>query len=125
VITIALLALLVLAVFALSSLVRVGTQSVGSSAYQTQARQNALLALGIALGELQRTAGPDARVTAMAGVTNIPAGAARATRHWCGVWRTDGAFLGWLASGAQTGAAALQSGVTLIELVGTNSVGAA
>lgn len=124
VITVALLALLVLAVFALSSLVRVGTQAVGSSAYQTQARQNALLALSVALGELQRTAGPDARVTGMAGITNISAGGTKTTRHWCGVWRPDGSFLGWLASGAQSTTAALQAGIPSVLLVGTNSVGA-
>ncbi|MBI5424945.1 MAG: hypothetical protein HZA32_12775 [Opitutae bacterium] len=123
-ITVALLALLVLAVFALSSLVRVGTQAVGSSAYQTQARRNALLALSVALGELQRAAGPDARVTGIAGITGIAPNANNTTRHWCGVWRNDGSFVGWLTSGAQSQAPALSAGVSAIELAGQNTLGA-
>ena len=51
-----LLALLVLAVFALSALTKVGSEMSAANVYQTQARQNASLALTIALGELQRDA---------------------------------------------------------------------
>lgn len=125
VLTLGLVALLVLLVLALAGLSRVDGQIAATSVYQTQARQNALLGLGVALGRLQELAGPDERVTGMAGVTGIPAGATNATRHWCGAWLESGAFAGWLVSGAQGNAAALEGGVTPIELMGANAVGAA
>ncbi len=127
VLTLALLALLVLAVLALSALTKVNSQIAAVSVYQTQARQNALLGLSLGLGELQRQAGADMRLTGMAGVTGIAANAANSTRHWCGVWeQANGAFVCWLASGAQTaGGAAVQSGLAAVELIGANTVGAA
>ncbi len=123
-ITLALLALLVLAVLALSAVVRVGGQVTAAGTYQAQARQNALLGLDIGFGELQRQAGEDTRITAMAGITGIAAAAGNTTRHWCGVWRNDGSFVAWLASGAQAGTAAVQGGVPTMELTGGASVGA-
>jgi len=125
IITLALLGLLVLAVVALSALVRVGGQVSAAGTYQVQARQNALLGLDVGLGELQRHAGDDAGITAMAGVTGITANAGSTTRHWCGVWRNDGSLVAWLASGAQTDTAAVQAGLSTVELVGSASVGAA
>ena len=125
IITLALLALLVLAVVALSALVKVGGQVSSAGAYQVQARQNALTGLNVGLGELQRHAGDDTRITAMAGITGIGANAGNTTRHWCGVWRSDGTFVAWLVSGAQgSSAAVLQNGVTSIALVAAGSVGA-
>lgn len=64
VITLALLGVLVLAVFALSVLVRVGTQTASSAGAQAQARQNALVGLSIAQAELQVSAGRDDVVSA-------------------------------------------------------------
>ncbi|MBX3735374.1 MAG: hypothetical protein KF715_01685 [Candidatus Didemnitutus sp.] len=120
--TLALLGLLVLAVFALSALVRVNGQVSASSAAQLQARQNALLALGIGLSELQKNAGPDSRITGMAGVAGVPNAAASSTRYWTGVWRDDGTFVSWLTSGA---IASNNAGTDTIELVATSSVGTA
>jgi hypothetical protein len=127
VLTLSLLALLVLAVLALSALTKVNAQIAAVSVYQTQARQNALLGFSLGLGELQRQAGADTRLTGMAGITGIAANAANSTRHWCGVWeQANGAFVGWLVSGAQAaGGAAVQSGLTTVELIGANTVGAA
>jgi hypothetical protein len=122
VITLVLLALLVLAVFALSALTKVGNETAASAVYHTQARQHALLGLSVALGELQRRAGDDARVTGMAGIAGVAGGATATTRYWCGVWQSDGAFLGWLVSGAVKATAV--SGEP-IELVATGTVGAA
>ncbi len=65
-ITITLLAFLVLLLVSLASLTRVETQVAANNQQIAQARQNALLALNIALGELQKHAGPDQRVTARA-----------------------------------------------------------
>ncbi|MDB6092498.1 MAG: hypothetical protein JWM32_60 [Verrucomicrobia bacterium] len=68
-----------------------------NSQEQSLARQNALMALNVALGELQRWAGPDRRVTACAS----PFGAEPAGRRWTGVWGTGEAGnlpLTWLVS---------------------------
>ncbi|WP_309384381.1 hypothetical protein [Cerasicoccus frondis] len=48
------------------------------------ARSNALLGLQIALGQLQKEAGPDQRITASADII----GADREVRNWVGVWDT-------------------------------------
>jgi len=123
IITLSLLALLVLAVFALSVLVRVNARLAQASWAQVQAQQNAQVALDLALADLQVKAGEDARVTGMAGITDVAPHATSHTRHWTGVWRSDGSFLGWLASGAQASAAALRAGVSAVELVGPATVG--
>lgn len=122
VITLVLLALLVLAVFALSALTRVGSGTATASVYQIQARQNATLALSVALGELQRHAGDDDRVTGMAGITGVAGNPNATTRYWCGVWRADGSFVAWLTSGAIN---ATSAGPDTVELIGPGSVGAA
>lgn len=125
IITLSLLSLLVLAVLALSALVRINGQVAATGVYQVQARQNALLGLSVGLSDLQRHAGDGTRITGMAGITGIAPGAANTTRHWCGVWRSDGTFVAWLASGAQASAtAALQNGTAGIELVAGGSAGA-
>lgn len=125
VITLGLLALLVLAVYALSALVRANALAAGSGLAQMQARQNALLGLALALDDVQRRTGNDGVVTGIAGVTGIAPNASNSTRHWAGAWRHDGSFLGWMTSGAQSSNAALLSGLGSIELVSTSAVGAA
>jgi len=122
VITLTLLALLVLALYALSALSKVGSEVAAMSIYQTQARQNALLGLHQALGELQHYAGGDGVITGMAGITGVPAGAGNPARHWCGVWASNGQFLRWLASGASGATIPPLTGADAIELVSTNSL---
>jgi hypothetical protein len=104
-ITVTLLAFLVLLLVSLASLTRVETQVASNNQQIAQARQNALLALNIALGQLQKHAGPDQRVTARADVTTPPGVTVTAesvaadtlnsidtywrasrNRHWTGVW---------------------------------------
>jgi hypothetical protein len=105
-ITITLLAFLVLLLVSLASLTRVETQVANNNQTLAQARQNALMALNIALGQLQKYTGPDQRVTATADVlipsaaniTNTTTASAARTaldaywsasrnRHWTGVWQ--------------------------------------
>ncbi|MET0263931.1 MAG: hypothetical protein ABW223_13595, partial [Rariglobus sp.] len=74
-ITITLLAFLVLLLVSLASLTRVETQVADNNQHLAQARQNALLALNLALGQLQKHAGPDQRVTARADLQPLATGA--------------------------------------------------
>ena len=83
---------------------------------QDQARANARLALMLALGDLQKLAGPDQRVTASSGILAASGGSGGIARpHLTGVWRSwkqepqpggldyaqrkQDDFLGWLTSG--------------------------
>jgi hypothetical protein len=128
-ITITLLAFLVLLLVSLASLTRVETQVAGNNQQLSQARQNALMALNIALGQLQKYAGSDQRVTAPAsfaltapaaqlsdaqkGLVTPVAGA----QHWVGVWGNSSVptdiyaatpkpvLLNWLISGNEQAAA--------------------
>ena len=82
-ITITLLAFLVLLLVSLASLTRVETQVAANNQQLAQARQNALMALNIAVGQLQKYAGPDQRTTARADLEN---GAGKSSGMWTGVY---------------------------------------
>jgi hypothetical protein len=105
-ITITLLAFLVLLLVSLASLTRVETQVASNSQHVAKARQNALFALNIALGQLQKSAGPDQRVTAAAEVLS---NTDPTKKKWTGVWDTRSANLSnppvWLVSQATQAAA--------------------
>ena len=95
------LAFLILLLTALATLTRVETQVAANHQSQAQARQNALLALNIALGQLQKHAGPDARITARAEIT---ATATVANPQFTGVWTAGGTGAEpavWLVSGSE------------------------
>ncbi|HEY9249883.1 MAG TPA: hypothetical protein VIO38_12155 [Rariglobus sp.] len=100
-ITITLLAFLVLLLVSLATLTRVETTVAQNNQIGALARQNALLGLNIALGQLQKHAGPDQRVTARADI-----GGTQVQPHLTGVWNsTSGSTLSpstpatWLISG--------------------------
>ena len=103
-ITITLLAFLVLLLVSLATLTRVETQVASNNQQLSQARQNALFALNIALGQLQKAAGPDQRVTATAEVLN---NTDPTKKKWTGVWdtTTPAAAPTWLVSQATPAAA--------------------
>jgi hypothetical protein len=67
-VTILLVALLVLILVGLATFARVETQAAENAQNLAKARQNALFAMNVALGELQRTAGPDQRATVTADI---------------------------------------------------------
>ncbi len=128
-ITITLLAFLVLLLVSLASLTRVETQVASNTQQISKARQNALMALNIAIGRLQTAAGPDQRITATA---DIVSGRDINKKYWTGVWNasTAGADknIAWLVSGTApagsggvTTALSAASGNTLVDLVGANS----
>lgn len=127
-ITITLLAFLVLLLVSLASLTRVETQVAANNQQLSQARQNALMALNVALGRLQSLAGPDQRITATADI--IP-GVHNDKRRWTGVWNTTAAspVPEWLVSSAAATPPAGAASVTTelapagtVPLLGINSV---
>jgi hypothetical protein len=94
-VTIVLLAFLVLIVAALSSLVRVETQIAVNTDSVAQARQNALVGVNMALGQLQEHAGIDKRVTARSDITS----GAIHNSYLTGVWDDSGNLVTWLVNG--------------------------
>jgi len=109
-ITVTLLAFLVLLLVSLASLTRVETQVASNSQQLSAARQNALMALNIALGELQKYAGPDQRATARADIQETSATPpVDGAKRWTGVWgntanpqtglASSPKLLQWLVSG--------------------------
>ncbi len=90
VIALSLMAFVLLLLLTISTLVQVDVKSSANSKELTQARQNALLGLQVALGELQRELGPDQRISATASLldtdpsTEIPDGVGQP--QWLGVW---------------------------------------
>ena len=63
VIALTLMAFILMLLLSMSTLVRLETRS---SIDRLRAQNNALMALSVAIGQLQKTAGPDQRVTARA-----------------------------------------------------------
>ncbi len=106
-ITISLLAFLIMLMLTLTALLKVESTVSANSQLSTQAQQNALCALNIALSQLQKFAGPDQRATGTADLGNLgpatpktpisasdglgsgkqvftfPSGG---TKYWTGVW---------------------------------------
>ena len=125
-ITITLLAFLVILLVGLATYTRVETAVASNTQRQAQARQNALLALNVALAQLQKHAGPDARVTATA---DSVSGVNAQKRRYTGVWSAtepESAPV-WLASGLESGnSPSVTTAIPTanqIALVGTNTDG--
>ncbi|MDG1357412.1 MAG: hypothetical protein P8P36_04385, partial [Akkermansiaceae bacterium] len=119
--TVSMMVLMTLIAVGMLSLSTIEQRSSGGGANEADrtARSNARMALMIALGELQKAAGPDQRVTATASIlgsadnpyaTGTPAQDGK--KHWMGVWSTDNyspanpdaktqLFQRWLVSGEQ------------------------
>ena len=84
---------------------RVETAVGANGLVAEQARQNALLAMNVAIGQLQKYAGPDARVTARAEITSA---ATVPNPYYTGVWNAAGVSPGadmWLVSGSEVSGA--------------------
>lgn len=146
VVTLALMILLTVIAVGLLSLSSITLRSTSAERNIAVARANARLALMIALGELQKNAGPDRRVTASSGVMD----ANSATPHVLGVWNSWGEgiengsdltesnvkdsygvgrqprFRTWLMPGTQAGVFALSQPLAsepTVRLVGEGSLG--
>lgn len=81
-ITLTMLAFIVLILVGLAAYTKVETSVAGNTQRQAQARENALLALNVAVGQLQKYAGVDTAITA----TAEGFGGRDGTRHYTGVW---------------------------------------
>ncbi|MBC2595251.1 hypothetical protein H5P28_13365 [Ruficoccus amylovorans] len=106
IIALGLMSFIFLLLVSMGTMVRVSLSTESQATLTTQARQNALMGLNIAIGELQWYAGPDQRVTATSsilGASETQVG----TKYWTGVWGNAGAaddtrepeLLNWLVSG--------------------------
>lgn len=95
VVTLSLMVLLAILCVGMLSLASVEMRSSGASKHDAIARQNALLALQLAIGELQEHLGPDKRTSANAEL--LAEGSPNP--HWVGAWNTEGGFRSWLVSG--------------------------
>lgn len=97
----------VLLLLSLTTFVRTESALAANSKERLRARANAVLAMQTALGNLQRAAGPDTRITTTASGRNGPGGNGASQPFWTGVWReatpadrgSDAALITWLVSG--------------------------
>lgn len=152
VVSLSLLVLLTVLAVGLLGLSAVVLRGSGVGSEQARARENARLAMVMALGELQRHAGADTRATAAAAVLDEKDGFAHP--HWTGVWSSRAAdggplwvrddaggglrdarvaggaaeqrVLSWLVSGREAGVAAnprVAEGGEWVEVVGDGTVG--
>ncbi|MGC6425097.1 MAG: hypothetical protein ACON4O_08950 [Lentimonas sp.] len=89
VIALSLMAFILLLLVSITTLVQVESTNAGDSKKQLVARQNAQLGAMIALGNLQKLAGTDQRVTAPAKSLVAPGSDSQlGTSNWTGVWST-------------------------------------
>ncbi len=105
VIALGLMAFVLLLLLSMTTLVQVESRGAQTQMQRLEAEQAALLGLQVALGELQKTAGPDRRVTATASILDS---SVDGNRQLVGVWDTSSVdrfdpantrqFLGWLVS---------------------------
>jgi len=106
-----LVALLTIVLVAFGALLNISLTSSGNTELRAQARQNAVAAMGMAIGELQRTLGPDQRISAPSSILDPQPNSTTdiSTRlnqpNWTGVWksvRVDGTSPIWSGSDLPT-----------------------
>jgi len=120
VVALSLMAFVLMLILSMSLLVQVETTNASRSLDQLRAKEAARLALMMAMGELQKHAGPDQRVTARAEI--LGDSVQNGERYWTGVWDTDnpGNPPVWLVSGLKTDPTAPST--ESLNLLGASSV---
>ena len=83
-----LIALSLVIIVTTSSISQIERKAVVNSSKEELARENALFALGVAMSQLQKEAGPDQRVTATADLFNTNGTSSVAQPYWTGVWKS-------------------------------------
>ncbi|MFO8027634.1 MAG: hypothetical protein R6U56_08215, partial [Opitutales bacterium] len=118
IVALSLMAFMLLLLLSMTLLLRVETQSSATALAKLRAKEAARLALMMALGDLQKHAGPDQRVTARAEITGVT----NNNRYWTGVWDTTApsAEPVWLVSGDAPDPA---QATKTMRLVGPGTVG--
>ena len=99
VIALSMMSFVLLLLLSMSLLVSVETANAHNSKLSLLAKENARLGMMVAIGNLQRYAGPDKRVTARA---QIDAGTSKNATMWTGVWDSNSGSAKnpiWLVSG--------------------------
>ncbi len=110
IVTLTLMILLTVIAVGLLSLSTISLRSSGNGSAQATARANARMAMIIAIGELQKAAGPDQAVTGPATLDNT---GTMPNPAWTGVWKSDNQSSQptWLVSGGNPNpATALNTG---------------
>jgi Tfp pilus assembly protein PilX len=135
IVTLSLMVLITLLAVGMLSLSAVSLRTSSQSEAMQAARSNARLALMVAIGELQKMAGPDQRITAPAAISQ-PAAPTSLTGVWTGTLPTattpvpdkTTTFLGYLASGQETQTSQTPTDIPDTSagelLIGPNSLGA-
>lgn len=137
IVALSLMAFILLLLVGLTTIVRVETRASALSQSKLKAEQNALLSLQIALGELQRSMGPDQRVSATAKIlTTTDSAIPRGKGHVLGAWSSapstgasddplydNGDLVAWLVSDARdaSGAPIETYNTTAAPTVGTQN----
>jgi hypothetical protein len=121
VIALGIMSFILVLLLSLTLLARVEFQSAETGKQRLLARENARLALMIALGDLQRYAGPDQRVTARAEILQS-GDFHNSKRHYTGVWDEDGNPIRWLVSG-EDALTVEAEGSNYVKLVSDDSAG--
>ncbi|WP_269537510.1 hypothetical protein [Cerasicoccus fimbriatus] len=88
VIALSLMAFMFMLALAIATMARIELTTTTLDNAQTEARANARLALQVAIGELQKAAGPDQRITATADIFSDQATGIQSP-YWLGVWDSD------------------------------------
>ena len=88
VVTLSLMILLTIVAVGLLTLSSVSLRASSQGQAMAAAQANARMALALAIGELQKSAGPDQRITAAADILPASAPAATGRARWTGVWDT-------------------------------------
>ncbi|WOO42631.1 hypothetical protein [Rubellicoccus peritrichatus] len=116
IVAISLMSFIILMLLSLSTLVSVELATTQQSKAQLTARENARFALMVALGELQKHAGPDQRVTARAEILDNPDTNQNeiANPHWLGVWNVEDDTRTMLVSGDNVDPTIVPSESTII-----------
>ena len=101
-------------------------RAASNSAKTEQARQNALFALNAAIGQLQKEAGPDQRITARAEILDsdptTPVIDNVGQPYWTGVWKTGTASLDIVNSGTAQRVTSLGSATPTVAQKASNAV---
>lgn len=122
ILALSMMAFVLLLVLSITTLTQVETRAAHTHLQTVQARENARLALMLAIGQLQTQASHDQRVTARAEILGEDA-YDPAARFWTGVWNTKTMSAGpvWLVSGTNANPGAPVS--DQVRIVGPGTVG--